>query len=110
MGKRRSLLCERCAPGRGGPGPDPDRGYAAPIPGDTKGWGCRGGSCGPAAESQTKEFAGTLSKVLLGQALVVLGFPKAKVRSLFDYERIAWERNAGKRSTRRTRTGPPSSP
>jgi hypothetical protein len=91
--KRRSLLCEKCAPGIGGLGPLGQRGshYASPIPGDREGWGCRGTTptgtiCGPLAESSINRERWEIAKNLLCGAVAILGFPSTKARHLFSFE------------------------
>jgi hypothetical protein len=91
--KRRSLLCEKCAPGIGGLGPLGQRGshYAAPIPGDREGWGCRGTTatgaiCGPLAESSVNRERWEIAKNMLCGTVAILGFPPAKARHLFSFE------------------------
>jgi hypothetical protein len=57
-------------------------------------WGCANGpSCERLAESQWQA-----AQALVCRVAVTLGYPSAKARSLFDFDRAAWERESGKRT------------
>jgi len=103
--KRRELLCPKCAPGEGGLSRDGQVRYTEPVPGDVKGWGCAGGSCGPRSAMKVLEFVHERARDQVGDMLVVLGYPASKVRNLFDYERAAWDRSVGKRKRGATPQG-----